>query len=283
MSAELSYKLIDDIKCYSPDGSEDYTDYPEDGFDVTHKLEQSSFWVSSRNRLLKTIILECLRDNPNPKFLEVGCGTGTFISQFVNQDNVEITGSEIYLRGILYAKKKMPSVEFVQYDARQGIIPKKYDIIGSFDVLEHIDDDTRAMSNIYNMLTNGGYFVLTVPQYMFMWSKVDDIVKHKRRYSRKELIQKLEKQGFEIEYCTSFLFVLFPAMMLSRFLDKGTPDPDSIQDNDFESRVSIPVWLNWIFNHIMKIDEFLIARRISLPFGGTLLAIAKRPEAAITS
>lgn len=279
----LPYTLIEGIKSYSAGEAEDYSDYPEEGFDVTQKLEQKSFWVRSRNRILKKLVYRYSESIPRPKFFEVGCGTGTFIKQLISDSNLQITGSEIYTRGLVYAKKKMPAVDFVQYDVRQGVIAENaYDVIGSFDVLEHIDDDVTSMANIYAMLKDGGHFILTVPQYMFMWSKIDDIVKHKRRYSRQEMVSKLKSQGFEIEYVTSFLCLLFPLMMISRLLDKKSTSQEEISDNDtdLESRVTFPSWLNELFNQVMKIDEFLISRKVNLPFGGSLLVVAKKPEKA---
>lgn len=276
----LSHTLIDGIKSYSAGEAEDYSDYPEEGFDVTQKLEQKSFWVRSRNRILKKLVYRYSEGIARPKFFEVGCGTGTFITQLISDPNLQITGSEIYARGLVYAKKKMQAVDFVQYDVRQGVIAESaYDVIGSFDVLEHIDDDVTSMANIYAMLKDGGHFILTVPQYMFMWSRIDDIVKHKRRYSRQEMVSKLKSQGFEIEYVSSFLCLLFPLMMISRLLDKKSTSPEQNvhEDTDLESRVSFPSWLNELFNQIMKIDEFLISRKVNLPFGGSLLVVAKKP------
>jgi len=51
-----------------------------------------------------------------------------------------------------------------------------------------------------------------------MWSSLDEISFHKRRYSKTELIQKVNTAGFKVEYCGSFVFSLFPLMVVSRFL-----------------------------------------------------------------
>jgi SAM-dependent methyltransferase len=186
-----------------------------------------------------------------------------------------ITGSEIYLGGLIYAKKKLPEVEFVQFDVTQGRLPESFGMIGAFDVIEHIDDDVAAISNVYAMLSDGGYFVITVPQYMFLWSRLDEIVKHKRRYSRRELLSKLRRQGFEISFCSSFVFALFPLMLVSRFFDRGKKG-NRTADVEFKNRVEFPNIVNRIFDLTMRIDEALINRAISLPYGGSLLVVAKK-------
>lgn len=278
MSEILQYTLVDGIKCYSLQEANRYDDYPHDGFDVTEKLEEESFWVASRSRLLKKIVHRKSLQFSKARYLEIGCGTGTFIREIAQNENLEITGSEIYLNGLLYAKKKgLPNVEFIQFDAKQGRLPDEFDIVAAFDVLEHIDDDITAISNIYQMISDDGYFIITVPQYMFLWSKLDEIVKHKRRYSRKELLDKLKQQGFAINYCSSFLFVLFPLMLVSRILDRHRQAAGS-STTEFEDRVSFSKPLNWFFDKIMRIDEVFIALGFSLPFGGSLLVVAQKQK-----
>lgn len=280
MSRQLQYTLVNGIKCYSPEEANRYADYPDDGFEVTDKLEAESFWVRSRHRLLMKIIQTHAEGLPEPRFLEVGCGTGAFIAELGSIADLRIIGSEIYLKGLDYARRRQPQVEFIQYDATQGVLPEKFDIIAAFDVIEHIEDDLAVIANIHEMLAPGGHFVVTVPQHRFLWSRLDQIVKHKRRYSRRELVAKLEQQGFAVTRRTSFLFLLFPLMAVARLLDRPAKNSDSVGDGELEDRVSFSRPVNWILDKLMRLDEALIERGVSLPFGGTLLAVARKNDAA---
>ena len=275
MTAVLQYSLVNGIKCYSPGELTQYADYPDSGFDLTDKLEQESFWVRSRNRLLKELIGRYKRARSQTRLLEIGCGTGGFIREIAGDSDLKITGSEIYLKGLVYAREKLPGVDFIQFDVKQGRLPDEFDIIAAFDVIEHIDDDIVAIANIHEMLSSGGHLIVTVPQHRFLWSRLDEIVRHKRRYSRNDLLAKLRGREFEIRYCSSFLFTLFPLMALSRLLDRGKSDTQS-SEAEFERRVRFPRALNWAFDKLMRIDELLIARGVSLPYGGTLLAVARK-------
>ena len=275
MSDSLQYTLIDGIKCYSPEVASAYTDDPDSGFDLTHENAQSSFWVSSRNRLFKSIVQRHLLPTGKTRFLEIGCGTGDFIRQIAQNESLEITGSEIYLKGLVYAKKNLPGVEFIQFDVTQGKIDEQFQIITAFDVIEHVDNDFAALSNINQMLEDNGVLILSVPQHMFLWSRLDEIVKHKRRYSRQELVSKLKANGFDISYATSFLFVLFPLMLISRLFDKGSDNSQSDQ-RALEKRVKFSGVLNTLFDFLMRIDEGLIRMGASLPFGGTLVVVARK-------
>ena len=79
MSDMLQYTLVDGVKCYSPEVASAYTDYPDSGFDLTDENADSSFWVSSRNRLFKSLVQHHLLPTGRTRFLEIGCGTGDFI------------------------------------------------------------------------------------------------------------------------------------------------------------------------------------------------------------
>ena len=275
MSQILKPTVINGIKCFSPVVANSYDDYPDGGFDLTDKSGETSFWVRSRNRLFKSIVKRFLANDRKTKLLEIGCGNGGFIKTITEDKNIEVTGSEIYVKGLSYAKKSLPDVNFIQFDVSQGVLGETYDMILAFDVLEHIEKDIGAMSNIKNMLSVGGKLIVSVPQHMFLWSSLDEIVKHKRRYSRSDMLEKLTACGLEISYCTSFVFALFPLMVVSRIFDrKGTNSRSD--EAAFERKVSFSGVLNWMFDKVMQIDEFLIRAGASLPFGGTLVVVAKR-------
>jgi hypothetical protein len=106
---------------------------------------------------------------------------------------------------------------------------------------------------------------------------LDEIVKHKRRYSRRELVLKLKNNGFKIDYATSFIFVLFPLMLISRLFDKRR-DQSQSDEQALEKRTLFPGIVNAIFDFFMRIDEGLIRSGASLPFGGTLVIVARKHE-----
>jgi len=282
LSDNLPYTVIEGIKCFSPEVANSYSNYPESGFDLTDKDGESSFWVRSRNRLFKRIVYDHMVSEGKTKFLEIGCGTGSFIRQIVENEKLQITGSEIYLKGLLYAKKNLPNVHFIQFDVTQGVVGEEFDLIVAFDVIEHIENDVAALSNLNKMLAKDGNLIISVPQHMFLWSNLDEIVEHKRRYTRQDLVSKLRKNGFNICFCTSFLFVLFPLMAISRILDKKR-DQSQTEKTGLEKRVKFSHVMNWIFDLFMRIDEALIRLGISLPFGGTLVVVARKHLCGVQS
>lgn len=277
MEEQNNCVLIDNIQCYAPELALENNDYPTEAFSILYELEKDNFWFNSRNRVIKNLVGKTM-PNANTSFLEIGCGTGYVLNNlFQNFPNMKFCGSEIYLEGIHFAKKRVPTSEFIQLDATKIPFKDKYNGIGAFDVLEHIEDDIAVMKGIHKALKKDGYFFISVPQHQFMWSINDDIAFHKRRYSKKEIIEKLTHSGFEIEYITSFVFTLFPLMMASRFAKKYKKEEITREIIIREVKnLRVGSLTNRIFNTMMKIDEFFINKKISLPFGGSLIVVAKK-------
>jgi SAM-dependent methyltransferase len=266
---------IDGIRCYSPAVALECADFPSEGFEVTAAVEANSFWCRSRNRILRRI-MERFSDRSRPvSMLEIGCGIGGVVAELQKVPNLRLVGSEIYLQGLRYARSKYPEVEFVQLDASEMPFCEEFDLVGAFDVLEHIQADERVIQGVYGALRPGGVFVLTVPQYRWMWSTLDELVHHKRRYGRSDLLRKLRSQRFDVVYCSSFVTALFPAMAATRLLAR-TRVPQSDVRDALASQVTLPPVANRVCDLLMRIDELALRAGLSLPFGGSLLAVARK-------
>jgi SAM-dependent methyltransferase len=273
-----TYETIDGFRCYAPAVANDGADYPLDGFDVTAELEARSFWCRARNRILRDVFEAFTDHSRQIDVLDIGCGIGGVVRALSALPHLRLTGSEIYVRGLRYARMKLPAVEFIQLDATDIPFHDAYDAVGAFDVLEHIEADERVIDQVRHALRPGGLFVVTVPQYPWMWSRLDNLVHHKRRYTRAELVGKLEAAGFAIEYATSFVSALFPFMLASRVVSRFRAATDDHRQN-FATEVTLPPLLNRLFDWVMRVEEVALRRHISLPFGGSLLVVARRPSA----
>lgn len=272
---DAGFTEIEGIRCYAPHVALASDDYPTSGFDVTADVEARSFWCRTRNRVLAQVFKRFTDHTRSLDVLEVGCGIGGVIGSLRQFPNLKLTGSEIYIHGLRYARARLPDVEFIQMDATKIPFRNAFDVVGAFDVLEHIPDDELAMAQVALAVRPGGLFVVTVPQYPWLWSRLDELVHHKRRYTRQELTDKLARAGFEVTYVTSFISLLLPAMVLARVADpirrKGS------DAGEFADRVSPPALLNTMCDWLMRVDETILKLGFTIPVGGSLLAVARRP------
>ena len=267
-------QVIDGIRCFAPDIAAAHDSYPSEGFDVTVEVEETSFWCRSRNRLVLSLMQRYAPRRPSTRVLELGCGTGTVLSALRTLPGVDLTGSEIYLSGLRHAQRRLPEVKFIQLDATVMPFVDEFDVVGAFDVLEHIPDDEAVIANVYRALTCDGVFLVTVPQYQWMWSELDELVKHQRRYAREQLVSRLERAGFAVEYSGSFVSALFPLMAAKRLMSRKKARENTREA--FAEHVQLSPGVNRIFDRVMRVDEALIERGISLPFGGSVVAVARK-------
>ena len=147
---------------------------------------------------------------------------------------------DLYGEGIHYARSRT-TCPLVQGDVRKSPFGKTFQVIGIFDVLEHIPDDNRILVDLWELLENGGTLLLTVPANPSLWSYFDELAGHCRRYEAADLRSKLEKAGFAIEYLTPYMATLSPLMWLSRgFRAKTAANADARELLEQELRV-VPV------------------------------------------
>lgn len=245
--------------------------YDPQWYDELAKLEGGNFWFNARNRLVCWIAKRHLPVSAG--YLEIGCGTG-FVLQMLRKQfpKWKIQATEVHAEGLTFARARVGAdVVFSQIDARAVPFRDEFDVIGAFDVIEHIKEDDKVLDEIHSALKPRGFFLLSVPQHMFLWSRYDEIGCHFRRYSLAELNSKLQNAGFSIVETTSFNSLLLPLMLLSRL---GKRDRNKHVDVLDELRLSRA--LNAMLSGVLWLEFSLIRLGVRWPFGGSRIVLARK-------
>lgn len=238
-------------------------------FEVLAGLEPGFWWFEARNELIVWALRRWF--SAMASFLEVGCGTGFVVSRLAREfPHVRFGASELFAEAMEFVKRRVPSADVYQFDAREIPFRDEFDVVGAFDVVEHIDEDVRVLAEMRRALRPGGGLLLTVPQHPFLWGPSDDFAHHKRRYTRALLRARLEQAGFRVLAFRSFVSLLMPLQLASRMAARrsAVPDPRA------EFRISPPV--NRALAAVMALERAAIAAGVSSPFGGSLLVVARR-------
>ena len=122
---------------------------------------------------------------------------------------------------------------------------------------------------MFQAARSGGILVVTVPQHRWLWSSLDSIAKHARRYTKREMIGKMKRAGFEVLRATSFVSALTPVLFLSR-----------LRKMDVEKacgELALPKWMDFLLERIMAVELKLIRWGVNMPVGGSLLVVGMRP------
>jgi len=204
----------------------------------------------------------------------MGCGSG-YVLQGLHKrfPSLSLSGAEIFVEGLSVAARRVPDARLYQMTATRIPFREEFDLVGAFDVLEHLDDDALALAQLRKSLKPGGGILVSVPQHPSLWGAPDEFAHHRRRYRRKELVARLESAGFQLLQVSGFVFSLLPAMLASRMRRRRVDE-----HYDPNSELALPRPLNAALEAVLNREVALIARGISLPAGGSLFAVARRPS-----
>jgi len=232
------------------------------------------WWNVGRRRILEDTLKRYVLSS-HLEILDVGCGPGgniLFLKKFGNVTGIDSSEEALSFartRGFLkIAKSGGENLPFPD---------RSFDLVSVLDVLEHIEHDTRALTEIFRVLKKNGILLLTVPAYLWMWSAHDEALHHKRRYVRKELHEKIKAAGFSVEYASYFIIPSIPFRALKIAISTikkllhisvdTTPKTDD---------VILPAWLNTFFIWWLALEKSYM-KFFPIPFGSSLLVVAKKP------
>lgn len=262
----------DGFRCFAPSLAETNDGFDPARFDYLASVEAASFWFQARNELVVWALQKFFSEAKN--FFEIGCGTGFVLAGIATAlPELKLMGSEIHTTGLGYAARRVPQAKLYQMDAREIPFVEEFDVIGAFDVIEHIAEDELVLQRVCRACRPGGGIVVTVPQHPWLWSARDEAARHKRRYTRSELTEKMSRAGFEVTLATSFVSLLLPLMAVARLGPRADPTTPSRE-------LKLPGALNGALRAVMAIERLLIAAGMRLPAGGSLLVVARKISAS---
>ena len=260
------------VESISPGG------YDPSFFEQLAKVEDRHFWFQSRNRLIFGITRKLTAKlEPGYRVLEVGCGTGNVLRVLRQAcPDGTVVGLELWLDGLRFAQQRSRG-PLVQGDVRNSPFGKPFELIGMFDVLEHIPEEVETLVALREALAPGGRLMLTVPAHQYLWSYFDEAAHHCRRYSSQEIRARLVEAGFEVEFLSQFMTCIFPIVWLFRKIGarrqaRGTDDARTLALREF--RV-IPV-INGLLTAMLRLETFWLSRGWRLPIGTSLIVVARK-------
>lgn len=248
--------------------------YPESGNQDCFEIEENSFWFKHRNNCIAALVKKYSFDK---HFFDIGGGNG-FVAKKLEKEGVKTVLIEPGIQGCLNAQKRSlqnvvcSTLERASF--KKGAIPS----VGLFDVLEHIQDDIAFLTELYNYLEKDGFIYITVPAYQFLWSNEDSDAGHYRRYTIKQLENKLEKIGFEVLHST-YIFTILPLpIWLTRTLPSklGLNKTKSDIQNHKKTHSERTGYISKIINKIWTSELNNIVEGKKNSFGGSCLVVAKK-------
>ncbi len=238
---------------------------------IMDEVEGSHWWFVGRRKILESflepLVAKVKPETLDPEILDIGCGTGAnleMLSEFGPAQGVDVSDD-----AIAFCLKK-------GLDVRKGLAEKlpfrdeTFDITTALDVVEHLDDDVAGLREMFRVTRSGGNSLIFVPAFMWLWGVQDDISNHRIRYTKKQIVERLEKAGYTVERATYANWTFFTPILAGRTIMRVTGlKPES------ENNITIS-GLNGVFGKLFGAERFWL-KHFNFPLGVSIVVVAKKP------
>ena len=227
---------------------------------------KENFWFRAKNDLINVLMKKACKNRKRLRILNIGAGTGDdleVLNKFGKNYVIDIDKDALsVIDDKSCEERKIADACNLPYD------DNFFDVAVSFDVFEHIKNDQRAISEVYRVLKENGVLIFTVPAFQFLFSSHDKALHHQRRYNKENIKTLLfQFNNIKIFFWNSLLFMPMATMRLLK--RKSKPKVD---------QMNLSPWLNTLFFNLLKIDNSLIKKGISMPIGLSIVGFGYKQK-----
>jgi len=232
------------------------------------ELEAEHWWYVGR-RVLFSDLIKTLPLDRGAEVLDVGTSAGANLRMLRDLGLDRITGLDQSLEAAQFCAEKGFG------DVRLGDIcalpfnDRSFDLILATDIVEHVDDDILALSELHRVLKPGRHVLITVPTFQLLWGQEDEVSHHKRRYRMPEFLEKVCAVGLTPIRYFYFNYLLFLPILAARRLMR-TFKVEVATEGEINTE-----WVNRILTPLFWLDV-KTARWVHPPVGVSALVLATR-------
>ena len=243
-------------------------------YPILYQVEERHWWYVGRRRIIRSLVerICATLNNPSPRILDVGCGTGANLKMLAAHGQAE--GVDISEQAVDFCRER--GLDSVKLGAAEELPYEddSFDLVTALDVVEHLDDDVAGLREIRRVLRRDGRLLLFVPAFMFLWGVQDDVSNHRRRYTLPRLLQAVEAAGFSVEWSSyaniSFFLPVLVVRSVMRWLGLRAA-------TEYGINISL---MNGPFSRLFAAERFVL-KEGRLPFGVSAVCIARPLQKAI--
>jgi SAM-dependent methyltransferase len=248
----------------------------EELLERTFEAEQQHFWFRGFKRFVAPLIAQAAAGRSMPRLLDAGCGTGANLP-FLERYGIPF-GLEFFWRGLEFAHaRRLPRL-------LQGSVTHlpfadaSMDVVLSFDVLYCLEspDEEAAIREMFRVLKPGGAVVINVAALDMLKGDHSTLGGEVRRYTKRELRNKLAQAGFRVRRLTYTNATLFPLTAGVRALQR-LRGLKSAHENRGDFYLP-PAPVNALLSGLLALESAVVAAGIDMPIGSSLLCLADKPR-----
>ena len=227
--------------------------------------EDKHFFYSSTHKLISGLVKK-FTAGKNLSILDAGCGTGGLALKLMKLGNV--VGVDMSDEALKFARKRKIKVVKASI-SRLPFAEGSFDVVTNIDVLGHeaVKNDVLAIAEMGRVLKNSGILIVRASAFGFLYSSHDRFVHNIRRYTRKELVDKMARAGLSLKfigYVHSPIFLMSLVRVLIGKICRSKEHSTIGGVNPILNRVAV-----WILNK----EADLVLSGVRLPFGQALVGV----------
>jgi len=237
-----------------------------------HQVEARHWWFRARRDMVLRLVRQ-RASGPGCRILDVGCSSGLLLLRLQREGYRGVRGIDASSDGVRLCREAGLRADVM--DAHAPDFPDAtFDGLTASDVLEHLEHDAAALAEWRRVLKPGGWLILFVPAFMWLWTGHDTVNRHFRRYTRAQLVQRLADAGFEVErssYWNTGLFLPVAALRLMRRCFRRDPNVSDAASDMFLP----PGWVNALLRGWLGLENRLLGTGINAPVGVSVFVTAR--------
>jgi SAM-dependent methyltransferase len=242
-----------------------YTEYSQ--------IEDTHWWFRGRREIFTRILAPF--EGTRQRILDIGFGTGAMLTFLARYGDV--VGMDMSADAIRFARTRCDRPMLLGDITHVPLATASLDLVTAFDIIEHVDDDGAALAELARECRPGGHMLITVPALQFLWGNQDVNSHHRRRYTLREIDERVRAAGFVPRRLSYFNALLFPVVAAVRVARRLRGEPQGPVKSDFT--MTKPGLVNDVLARVFATEGRMLTRW-RLPVGVSVVCLAERTAVA---
>ena len=246
-------------------------------YERMYRFEDRYWWFVARRHLITSLLQTHYHQDGRLQILDIGCGTGAMLDDLASFGHV--VGADFSPEALQFCVTRGVGADLARADVRRlPFADASFDVVTAMDIVEHIDDDKAASCEIFRVLKPGGRLLVTVPAFPSLWSEHDEALHHYRRYTVPRLKDLFQRVGLTVDKVSYTVTTLFPAIWAFRQVSNLLPKRRA-EGEKKANLINFSAPINAALLALSQWETRLVHRN-NLPFGVTVVCIARKPAEA---